>query len=653
MHQHRSLALPGTNIATLLQAEPEEFARHLGLDSTRVGAILERVSQPPTAGAGTPLSALGQRILRHGRLALLDALLHVPTETGLRLFEEADLHDLLGRWALIPYLLENLSFLTIDELAEVLEEFADHLTANRLSLESRGVPQTTLGASWPGMLLSYLYPTKSIFRESSVPIVNRTERPSPRNRALKHLPAIKRATRVHTYWWMRAAPSSSEDLVLQEPYEEAARQESLDEETAARVEAGRAAFLNLEIDVLRTLANALRTRDDRKLWPQCLCLLTEALRADDAALYLQMDQWSYGYDVVSGKGQDKGYLPVFPGGLSNLLLIIGSCEKELAIGTMDRTKSLLPPAVRENASFGSYFQAVGHPWEAQLDQALDHFAVLESQEASFWTEYRERVNEAIENEFYAEVVVRTKVRQKWAGVFEPHVRTFAEWSSTHLELAGTIPMLQLSLPDRPIPERANMIRKDDGIWTIRYAGTTVHLPHVMGLEYLAYLLRHPGRDYGVEELDATIRGNLRPASDISGGLSLSTAEGFRVGGIGDAGDQIDKESEKTLQARQRQLSKALKKAVASGNTAAADEIRSEQAWIRGYLKQTLGLGGRPRKANDSKEKARINVQRHIKRATGQIEQRHPVLGAYLTSFVRTGDYCIYDPPLADRVPWTF
>ena len=249
------------------------------------------MSPPPTTGAGTPLSDLGQRILRHGRLALLGALLHVPAETGLRLFEEADLHDLLGRWALIPYLLANPSFLTIDELAEVLEEFADHLTANRLSLESRGVPQTTLGASWPGMLLSYIYPTKSIFREVSSPMMDGAVRPTPRDLALKHLPAIKRATRMHTYWWVRAAPSNGEDLVLQEPYVDAARIPHLDEQTAARVEAGRGTFLDLEITLMRTLANALRVRDVANLWPRCLSLLTDALLADDAAF---ISKWTSG-----------------------------------------------------------------------------------------------------------------------------------------------------------------------------------------------------------------------------------------------------------------------------------------------------------------------------------------------------------------------
>ena len=141
-----------------------------------------------------------------------------------------------------------------------------------------------------------------------------------------------------------------------------------------------------------------------------------------------MDRWGYGYTIASGRGEDKGYLTAFPGGLSHLLMVIGHCEKELTIGTMDRTKGRMPPAVLDDASFRSYFQAVGQPWHRELDEALDHFVELGSQEAAFWTEYRERVNEAIENEFYAEVVIRTKIKQKLVATFEPHVRTFAEWS---------------------------------------------------------------------------------------------------------------------------------------------------------------------------------------------------------------------------------
>lgn len=650
----RKLLVHDGVIDALLTADPADVACLGWQEPDRLRAVLERIAQSSTAHTDSVLAGPAHRVVPSGRYALLDALARLGFEESLRLFEQADLLDLFGRWRLMHYLFTDPSFLTLDELADVLEEFARHLEANRASLVTRGVPRTTLGASYPGMLLSYLYPTKSIYREDSPPMANGVKRPSPRDRALEHLPAAKWTTRIHTYWWVREGPStSSEDLVLDEPYEDAARTVHLDEQDAARVEAGRASFLDLEITVLNALAKGLRRGDATKLWEESLTLITEALPADDAAFYLRMDQWGYGYDIASGKGEGKGYLSVRPGGLTNLLSVIGHCEKELTIGTMDHAKGQLLQAIPDDVPVSSYFQAVGQPWQQEQDRALDQLVEFMVQEDSFWTEFQKRVNSAIENEFYAVVVIRTKVKQKLVHLFEPQLRTFAEWNRAHLELTGSLPVLQLSAPCSSEPDSTNLFRKDDGIWTIQYAGTTVHLPHVMGLEYLAYLLRQPGRATCVEELDAVIRGNLGPAADISAGLSLSGIDGFRVGGIGDAGTLTDPETIKAARARQHTLNKDLETTLASGNLDAANRIRSDLAMIKRYLSETVDRRGNPRKANDHREKARINVQRHIKRAIGQIAQKHPTLGAHLKSSVQTGDYCIYDPPLADRVPWTF
>ena len=447
----RARVLHDDVIDTLLVGDPADVARLVKQDPERLRAVLDRLGDAATVHSDPLRSALAHQGLPIGRYALLDAFRHLM-ETALGLFEQEDVLDLFGRWALVPYLLTDPAFLTIDELAEVIEEFADHLEANRSSLMSMGVPETSLGASWPGMMLGYLYPTKSIFREDSLPVVDGGEIVSPRDRALKHIPASKRATRVHTYFWVRREPSpSGEDLVLDGPYEAVARIANLDEQTATRVDAGRLVFLDLEIDVLRTLANALRSRDTENLWPECLKLLTDALLADDAAFYLQMDQWGYGYDIASGKGEGDGYLAVFPGGLSHLLIVIGHCEKELTIGTMDRTKRLIPPAVLDDASFSSYFQAIGQPWQGELDRALDQFIELGLHESVFWTEYRERVNEAIENEFYAEIVFRTKVKQKLAenARFEPFVRSFIDLQREHLLATGLLAPVSLGSGANP------------------------------------------------------------------------------------------------------------------------------------------------------------------------------------------------------------
>jgi len=51
-----------------------------------------------------------------------------------------------------------------------------------------------------------------------------------------------------------------------------------------------------------------------------------------------------------------------------------------------------------------------------------------------------------------------------------------------------------------------------------------------------------------------------------------------------------------------------------------------------------------RGAGKAAERARINVQRRIKDAIGRIETLSPSAGRHLQWAVRTGTFCVYDPP---------
>ena len=133
---------------------------------------------------------------------------------------------------------------------------------------------------------------------------------------------------------------------------------------------------------------------------------------------------------------------------------------------------------------------------------------------------------------------------------------------------------------------------------------------------------------------------------------MTETDGFRIGEIGDAGDLTDERTIKAAQARLRALSRDLRSARASGQASAAVKIQSEQMQIKRYLCETVDRRGRPRKAEDPEEKARINIQRLIRRAIEKIGDKHPALGAHLMASVRTGGYCIYDPYPSERVAWT-
>ena len=227
------------------------------------------------------------------------------------------------------------------------------------------------------------------------------------------------------------------------PYEDAALIEDLDPEDAARLVAGRQQIFDLKIRVLQRLLTALRHRDAHTLWSDCQRLLTNTLTAEEAEFYLRMDRFYLGFDVRTGETVDEG-ADLFAGGLTDLLEIIGHFEEEVTIGALDRTRrrlSLLPDGPR----ISSYYEAVGKPWRGDLDAALDLFLHLDAQAQAFWTSYRGRVHGALENEFYEEVVVPTKVKGQFVDSFQPQIRTFAYWQRAHLAACAQLPLLHLSV----------------------------------------------------------------------------------------------------------------------------------------------------------------------------------------------------------------
>lgn len=210
------------------------------------------------------------------------------------------------------------------------------------------------------------------------------------------------------------------------------------------LERTRPRIFDLKIAVLRRLLRSLRGRGVGNLWEDCLRLLTESLTATEAEYFLRIDRFYSGFDLLSGEVVDER-ADLVAGGLTDLLQFVGHCEKELTIGTMHRTAQSLA-SLPADASFSSYYETVGQPWQPLVNAALDLFVELDIRERAFWADYRVRVNDALENEFYEEVVIRTRVKRKLVSLFEPHVRTFAAWQKAHLEATGMLPGLQISQP---------------------------------------------------------------------------------------------------------------------------------------------------------------------------------------------------------------
>lgn len=168
---------------------------------------------------------------------------------------------------------------------------------------------------------------------------------------------------------------------------------------------------------------------------------------------------------------------------------------------------------------------------------------------------------------------------------------------------------------------ARVFSRDGRVWTLRFEGHEVHLPHSKGLGDLARLLAAPGSDIPALELLG------RPAS----------ASGAPV---------LDEQARRAYRARITRLDTAIAEAA---DTAEAERHQAERAELVRQITAAAGLGGRTRQLGSDTERARKAVSARIRDALDQILEAHPELGLHLRRAIRTGTHCGYHPP--DEVRW--
>jgi pimeloyl-ACP methyl ester carboxylesterase len=193
------------------------------------------------------------------------------------------------------------------------------------------------------------------------------------------------------------------------------------------------------------------------------------------------------------------------------------------------------------------------------------------------------------------------------------------------------------------PALRAVFRREGDYWTVSWRGNVVRLKHAKGLQYIAYLLAHPGRQVLASDLAAagTARGQERARVDPGG----------TAADLGDAGALLDAKARAEYRRRIGDLRDELAEAVRFNDTLRATRLRSELESLRDQLAGAVGLGGRNRKAASHAERARLMVTKAIKAALANIRARDAALGRYLATSIKTGNCCAYDPGAPPPVSW--
>ncbi len=185
------------------------------------------------------------------------------------------------------------------------------------------------------------------------------------------------------------------------------------------------------------------------------------------------------------------------------------------------------------------------------------------------------------------------------------------------------------------PEATGMFRLEGDTRTISYGGRTVLLRDLKGMRHLARMLCEPGREFHAIDLAA-----------------LDAGADPRLVDRSDAGPAIDRRARDAYRRRLAECEAEIEEARRSGDPERAELAMADREYLARELARDTGLGGRPRPAASTSERARFSVTRAIRYAIERIAEHHPELGNHLRDAVRTGTYCSYEPGPGETIRWT-
>ncbi len=176
-------------------------------------------------------------------------------------------------------------------------------------------------------------------------------------------------------------------------------------------------------------------------------------------------------------------------------------------------------------------------------------------------------------------------------------------------------------------------RKVGDVWHIEFDGSASWVPDSRGMTYLQDALRLPRQQLHVARLFAAVAG-----PDAVPDLVV--------------GNQIaDERAIREYRAERDRLREQLEESREFGNEEAQAELEEKVDEIEVFIREALGLGGRPRTKGGDAERLRRPVCKAIERAISVIERSNKPLADHLRRSIRLGLFISYDP--ASTVSWTF
>jgi tetratricopeptide (TPR) repeat protein len=186
-------------------------------------------------------------------------------------------------------------------------------------------------------------------------------------------------------------------------------------------------------------------------------------------------------------------------------------------------------------------------------------------------------------------------------------------------------------PGRP-GRATGVFRLDGDVWTLAFAGRTVHVPDAKGLRDLHTLIGRPGTSVSAVVLLDPLQAELSAAR--------------RLG----ADEVLDEQARAHYRDRLAALDGQIDSALTRHDDDRAAELDRERQTLISELRRATGLAGRTRRLGDEGERARKTVSARIRDTLRRLDHRHPELAGHLRATVSIGFTCLYQP-MGD-IKWT-
>jgi len=164
------------------------------------------------------------------------------------------------------------------------------------------------------------------------------------------------------------------------------------------------------------------------------------------------------------------------------------------------------------------------------------------------------------------------------------------------------------------------------VWTLAFAGRTIHMPDAKGLHDLHTLLERPSTDVPVVLLlDPERRSDVEATQHLGSDTVL------------------DERAKARYRHRLAELDGEIDRALDRHDDDRAADLDREREALIDELRRATGLAGRSRRLGDVGERVRKTVTARIRDSLRRLDERHPELARHLRATVSTGFTCRYEP----------